>query len=618
MTDTALCPEVKVVAMRTRYSVATLKQAFPPKLGKQTTRQKHYRPELSTVSDADLTDGQQLIVTQVAAEMEKEHTLLWRGDFDQDGARRGGGHYESQSDADLATAGYIAKSLADRVTSPEELVALTEAVINRSGLTQREKWQDRPDYRHRTITKACADLEVQPIIDWTLSGDIRNAKAFARMFQGKMLFVHKAGYWLIWCHKRWRRCEKGEELEAAKEVAKELVKHAADLLGDDQDKAKRLIREATQASMRPRLEAMLKLAASERGMCATPDQLDAHPDMLGVKNGMVNLRMGWLQPNEPGMLITRHCAVNYDQAADCPRWLRFLDEVFVNEDGTPDRKTIDAVQILLGLTLTGEIGEEIIIFCVGFGANGKSIFGNTISSILGEYAKTAPTSLLAARRTDDHAARPDMAMLPGTRLVSVNELPGGMFLDEVVAKQLAGREPIAARHLYGEYFTFDPAFTPWVRTNHKPIVKGDDDGIWRRIVILPFRRKFDRHEQDPFLETKLMAEREGILAWIIEGAVKYYRDGLRLSPAMKRETAQYRKESDLLGEFLDERTESDPAERIEQSHLFRIWRFWCEETGVQPGSKKTFTQRLVERGFPSAKSNGKHFYSGLKHHGVFP
>ncbi|WP_394730007.1 phage/plasmid primase, P4 family [Altererythrobacter sp. GH1-8] len=549
--------------------------------------------------------------------MERKHPLLWRGDFDVDGARRGGGHYHSQSDADLAMAGYIAKSLAHQVASPEELAGLTEGVMGRSDLAQREKWQDRPDYRQRTITKACADVEVQPIVDWSLSGDVRNAKAFARMFRGKMLYVHKGGCWLIWRDERWRRCEKGEELEAAKEVAQELVKRAADLLGDDQDKAKRLIREATQASMRPRLEAMLKLAASEPGMGATPEQLDAHPDMLGVKNGAVNLRMGWLQTNEPRMLITRQCAASFEKTADCPRWRQFLDEVFVNEDGTPDANTIEAVQILLGLTLTGEVSEEIIVFCVGFGANGKSIFGNAISAILGEYAKTAPTSLLAARRTDDHAARPDMAMLPGTRLVSVNELPGGMFLDEVVAKQLAGREPIAARHLYGEYFTFDPAFTPWVRTNHKPIIKGDDDGIWRRIVILPFRRKFERHQQDPFLETKLMAEREGILAWMVEGAVKYYRDGLRLSPAMKHETAQYRKESDLLGEFLEERTEKDPAERVEQSTLFRGWRFWCEENGVQPGSKKTFTQRLAERGFPSTKSNGKRFYFGLKRVGSF-
>jgi len=616
--DSILCPLVTVKAEGPRHSLSDIVTAFPPMKSLLPPGQAPGVPSTSGAPEkGELTSQQNRTITQTVSAMKADHPVLWAGEFQKDGARRGGGHYASQSDADLAMAGYIAKSLVDLVASPDELAALTESVMNQSALALRDKWQSRPDYRSGTITKACADVEVQPTVDWSLSGDVRNAKAFARMFRGKMLFVHKAGYWLIWGNDRWNRCEKGEDLEAAKQVAKELVKRAADLLGDDQDKAKRLIREATQASMRPRLEAMLKLAASEPGMGATPDQLDAHPNMLGVKNGVVNLRMGWLQPNEPGVLITKHCAVNYEKAADCPRWLSFLNEVFVNEDRTPNAETIKAVQILLGLTLTGEVGEEIIVFCVGFGANGKSIFGNAISAILGEYAKTAPTSLLAARRTDDHGARPDMAMLRGARLVSINELPGGMFLDEVVAKQLAGREPIAARHLYGEYFTFQPAFTPWVRTNHKPIVKGDDDGIWRRIVIVPFRRKFERREQDPLLEAKLMAEREGILAWMVEGAKKYYRDGLRLSPAMKRETAQYRKESDLLGAFLDERTESDPAERVEQSNLFRNWRHWCEDNGVQPGSKKTFTQRLAERGFASAKSNGKHFYAGLKQSGCF-
>jgi putative DNA primase/helicase len=206
-------------------------------------------------------------------------------------------------------------------------------------------------------------------------------------------------------------------------------------------------------------------------------------------------------------------------------------------------------------------------------------------------------------------------MLKGARLVSINELPGGMRLDEVMAKQLAGREPIAARHLYGEFFSFLPSFTPWVRTNHKPIVTGEDDGIWRRIVILPFRRKFEKHEQDPYLETKLLAEREGILRWMIEGAQRYYRDGLRLSPAMRREQAVYRKESDLLGEFLDEKTVAVPHERMEQGQLYFDWKHWCENNGVFPGSKKTFTQRLAERGFTSAKSNGKHLYTGLKRRG---
>ena len=611
MIDMLLCPVVTVRKVGTRYSRQTILHAFPPKEQK-STRRHHKEVAANPRQEVELTDTHRLIAAQTVAEMKSDHPVLWQGKFDQFGARRGGGSYESQSDADLAMVGYIAKSLANKVSTADELSTLTEAVMGLSGLAQRTKWIERADYRQRTVTKGCAEIEVQPLVDWGLSGDVRHAKTFAQMFRGQFLYVHKAGYWLNWQDERWQRCDKGEALNAAKEVAMRLVKVAAEQLAEDPDKGKRLIRESAQASMLPRLKAMLELAASEKGLGAKPEQLDSHADMLGVDNGVVNLRMGWCQPNEPSLLITKRCSAKYDKEAECPRWLRFLGEIFVQADGSPDYATIASVQLLLGLTLTGEAGEEIIVFCVGFGANGKSILSNVITAILGEYAKTAPPSLLSARRTDDHGARPDMAMLPGARLVSINELPGGMHLDEVVAKQIAAREPIAARHLYGDFFSFVPSFTPWVRTNHKPIVKGDDDGIWRRIVILPFRRTFEKHEQNPFLETQLMGERDGILAWMIEGAQKYYRDGFRLSPAMKREMAQYRKESDLLGEFLEGATVVALAARVEQGTLYSSWQFWCNQNGVRPGAKKTFTQRLAERGFSTTRSNGKYFYSGLK------
>jgi putative DNA primase/helicase len=609
MIDMLLCPVVTVRAVGTRYSRQTILHAFPPK--EQKSSRRHQKAVAANPrQEVELTDAHRLVAAQTVAEMKSDHPVLWQGKFDQLGARRGGGHYESQSDADLAMAGYIAKQLAERVATREELHLLTVAVMDRSGLAQRPKWHDRPDYRASTIAKACADVEVQPLVDWALSGDVRNAKVFARMYRDKFLYVHQQGKWLQWRNDRWQPCEMDEELAAATEVAKTLVRLAADELGADPDRGKRLVSEAMKAAMLPRLKALLELAAAEPGMGVTPGHLDAQANFLGVKNGVVNLRMGWLQPNQPEFLITKHCAADFDKTAECPRWLQTLDQVFQG-----DQATIDTFQVLLGLTLTGETGEEVIIFCVGFGANGKSVISNVVTTIMGGYAQTAPPSLLASRRTDDHGPRSDLAMLKGARLVSINELPGGMRLDEVMTKQLAGREPIAARHLYGEFFSFLPSFTPWVRTNHKPIVTGEDDGIWRRIVILPFRRKFEKHEQDPYLESKLLAERDGILRWMIEGAQRYYRDGLRLSPAMKREQATYRKESDLLGEFLEEKTVTDPQERVEQGQMYFDWKLWCEANGVYPGSKKTFTQRMAERGFTSAKSNGKHLYAGLKRRG---
>jgi putative DNA primase/helicase len=445
-------------------------------------------------------------------------------------------------------------------------------------------------------------------VDWTVHGDIRNARHFARLFHGRVLYVYGLKAWLRWSIGRWVLCDQGQEIEAAKQAAEAMLADATAGHAVDPDRAKPRVREAMAAHNLARMKATLELARSEPSMSAGHADLDANPTLLGVGNGVVDLRSGGLLPNHPDMLITRHCAADYDLPTACPRWLQFMDEVFGG-----DQATIQTVQRLLGYTLTGLNTEEIIVFNIGFGANGKSIFGNIVNRIIGGYSKVAPHTLLAARRGDDHGPRPDIAMLVGARLVSVNELPGGMQLDEQVVKSLASREPIAARHLFGEFITFEPRFTVWVRTNHRPIVKGDDDGIWRRLVIVPFRQKFTGTQRDPNLEAKLWLERSGILRWMIEGARQYLATGdLALSPAILAEQRQYRRESDLLGEFLADCTIADPAGRVLDKELFGKWTAWCVGCGHRAGGKATFTQRLAERGYPIRPSNGQRYYSGLR------
>jgi putative DNA primase/helicase len=444
-------------------------------------------------------------------------------------------------------------------------------------------------------------------VDWSLHADIRNAQHFAAMFSGRLRYIHGLKTWMRWTDDRWVLCDQGQEIEAAKEAAQAMLADAATSLAVDQDRGKSRVREAIAAHYFSRIKATLGLARSEPGMSARQADLDANPTLLGVGNGVIDLRTGTLMASRPAMLITRYCDANYDMVP-CPRWLQFMAEVFAG-----DQATIDAVQRLLGYSLTGLNTEEVIVLCIGFGANGKSIFGNIVSRIFGGYSKVAPHSLLAARRGDDHSARGDIAMLGGARLVSVNELPGGMHLDEQAVKALAGREPISARPLYGEFFTFNPCFTVWVRTNHRPIIKGDDDGIWRRIVVVPFRQKFEGAQRDPHLEAKLWAERDGILRWMIDGARRYLASGgLGLSPAMLAEQRRYRSESDLLGEFLAECTVADAAGRTPDKDLFIRWGLWCEGSGHRPGSKSTFTQRLAERRFPISKSGNQRYYCGLR------
>lgn len=613
-----LCPTVKVVAIGPRYRAAQIDEAFP----KGKSKPKHAAPKaMDSGSSISLAPEHLLIADVAAAHLAQANPKLWAGEWNAILTFGKKPVYPSQSEADMSLASRTAHHLVEQGVPADLLYPLTEAVFDRSGLARRDKWQSREDYKFNTISRACASAMANtntpssgavlattptPPVDWSLHGDVRNARFFADQWNGLLAYVYERKKWMHWGYSRWAMCVAGEEVERAKKTCRAIYSAAGQELAKDPEKSQKLVREAAQAHLSQRIKAMVDLAQSDPMLAVSSTRLDADNYLLGVGNGVVDLRKASLRPNEPGLYITRYCNADFDPDAECPRWLQFLDEVFQG-----DQATITAVQRLLGYTLTGLSTEEFLVFCVGFGANGKSIFGNVVAHIVGDYAKTAPSTLLAARRGDDHSARCDLAMLDGSRMVSVNELPAGMRLDEQVVKQLAGREPISARHLYGEFFTFQPRFTVWVRTNHKPIIKGDDDGIWRRLVVLPFRRKFEPHEQDPHLEAKLLAERDGILRWMVEGAQKYLKQGMYLSPVMQAERKQFRKDSDMLGEFLEECTIAQSGGKVEQARLYSKWVAWCGGSGTQPGSKKTFTQRLSERGFLTGKSNEKRFYVGL-------
>lgn len=438
-------------------------------------------------------------------------------------------------------------------------------------------------------------------------GDIRNARAFANTRRGRLLHVTTRGRWLRWDQGRWLLCEKEEQVAEAKMVSAEMLAESTRVFSQDQERGKRLMQDAIAAHNLPKISAMLQLAVSESGMATTDRELDADPYLLGVRNGVINLRDGRFSANRPDLLITRYCNAAHVEDWACPRWLAFLDQIFLG-----DAETVDTLQVLLGYTLLGLSTEEKLIICYGHGSNGKSVFSNVVQKIMGGYAVTAPPSLLTARKAGDAAPRNDLAALAGARLVSINELQAGDRLDEQIVKMLAGREPIAARFLHQEFFEYTPAFTPWLRTNHKPIVTGADDGIWRRLVLLPFGRKFGDDEQDPQLEEKLLEERDDILMWMVEGAIQYLKNGLQLSPRMRTELNIYRAHSDVLGEFLMECTTAVAGGRVDQGGLYRRFREWCMDNGLHGTAKKTFTQRLAERGIVEAKSGGKRYYVGLE------
>ena len=527
--------------------------------------------------------------------------------------------FNSQSEADLSLASQIAHALARKGVPIDQMAESVERIFEQSGLAKREKWWGRDDYRERTIGKAIEgvinraqvqqDQAIYALAESINHKDVRNAELFAKLYKGKFIFVSASNKWCSWDGSRWKLCEHEQQYEAAKQVGIQLLVQANEKLGRGDPSGEQLKKEAISAHTLARIEAMVKLTTSIPGMSVAPAELDADPYLLGVGNGVVDLKAGKLLPADPTMLLTKQCNANFIGDPTYPLWKKFLYEIFQH-----DEETILSVQILLGYTLIGEVLDEILIICYGCGANGKSVFNNVISTVLGDYAKAAPSSMLKARRSDDSSPRNDLAGIKGARYLSFNELQAGERLDEQVIKAIAGRELISARFLFGEFFEYKPTFTGWVRTNHRPIITGDDDGIWRKICLIPFNRRFTTDEQDPQLEKKLLAERDGILGWILEGVREYLKTGVNLSPRIKAEVNTYREESDVLGEFLQEKTRPTPQGKIEQRDLYRRYQYWCEENGLKHQSKKSFSQRLKERGYPEGKSGKNRYYVGLELH----
>lgn len=604
-------PTVTAAYTDASYTADEIRTAFPPLATLTNTRATPVSISLQLPAASDLSSQLVNEIEQAVATSERQ---LWGGNWQAIG-QFGQQTFPSQSEADMALANSIVKACIQHGVNSIDLPATVEYIFGRSGLGVRDKWTSRQDYRSRTVDAAIrtsgATSASTPSTSLILDsqGDIRNAKAFAQVSRDEFLYVNTRGVWLRWKDDQWLFCEKQEEVAKAKQVCSQMLTTAHSVWVHEPERGKRLLREAEQAHTLPRITAMLKLAISEPGMAVTDRELDSNPYLLGVVNGAVDLQMGVNLPNVPALHITRYCNASFDTNATCELWLKFLAQIFVG-----DTETIACVQRLLGLTLLGVSNEEALIICYGHGANGKSVFSNVVHNIMGGYAVTAPSTILTARRPDDTGPRSDLAALAGARYVSINELQAGDRLDEQVVKAIAGREPIAARFMYREFFQFLPAFTPWLRTNHKPIITGEDDGIWRRLVMLKFGRKFKESDQDPQLEEKLLAERDGILLWMIAGARNYLTYGIKPSKTMLSELSTYRNDSDLLGEFLADKTSSEPSSQVLQQLLFNRYTLWCTESSVRPMSKKQFTQRLIERGFTERKSGNNRYYAGLELH----
>lgn len=458
-------------------------------------------------------------------------------------------------------------------------------------------WLDQ-GHDAQELLRLCGVADQSGPKDYHLT-DSGNADRLVDKHGPDLRYCHTYGKWLIYADGLWQIDETGTVIQRARGTVKTMYEDAASL--EDPAERKALVRHALASESESRLRAMVSLAQSDPRVVVTPNQLDADPWLLTVQNGTLDLLTGTLQPHRREDLMTKVAPVPFMSEAICPTWESFLERIM---GGNQD--LIRFLQRAVGYSLTGQISEQVLFFAYGTGANGKSTFIETIRTLLGDYARQADFSTFLARDTDN-GARNDVARLVGARFVAAAEVEAGKRLSEVVIKQLTGGDRIAARFLFREHFEFTPTFKVWFAGNHKPTIRGTDEGIWRRVRLIPFNVTIPEAERDRGLSVRLQAELPGILNWAVQGCGDWRQQGLGIPTEVREATATYRDEMDVLAQFLEGCCVLEPNVTAPASQLYERYKEWAEENGERPLSQTALGRRLTERGLEKYRTTGGRF-----------
>jgi putative DNA primase/helicase len=428
----------------------------------------------------------------------------------------------------------------------------------------------------------------------------RAAWYFAQMAGDRVRFDHGRGRWLIWAKHRWQPDEDGRVSRLWLDVLAARYRQA--LRADDRERARLTAEVQTAGAMNTSITAGLGIASNMEPIATTADAWDPDPWVLGCKNGVVELRTGRLRPGRPEEMISRSTGVAYDPEAACPRWDRFLAEVFAG-----DAELVDWYGLLVGTSLVGVV-QELLAIHHGLGNNGKSVAVRALRHAFGDYAAVIPVETLVNAKRGAGEATPDLMALRGARIAFTSEPDQTAKLRGGVLKRLASIDRMTGRSLYGTTQTWEPTHTVHLATNHLPAVDDATEGFWRRVALVPWTVRFrkagedgDAPPEDPDLFPTLALEAPGILAWAVRGAVAFAA-GRTLHPfpaAVRVRTDAYRADEDKLGPFVADRVTYDSSASVAVGVLFATYREWCEAEETAPYdrlSQKAFARGFEERG----------------------
>ncbi len=408
------------------------------------------------------------------------------------------------------------------------------------------------------------------------------AVSFTRRYQRDWRYIAAWGKWLMWDGQRWR----AEETLAATDLIRHVCRHAA-VRADSSKVAAKLAASSTVGGVE-------RLARSDRRHAATTDEWDADIWLINTPGGVVDLRTGRMRPHDRMDRMTKIAAAT--PKGSSPLWLDFIDQITQG-----DREYAEYLQRFAGYCLTGSTQEHALFFLYGTGANGKSVFVNTLFTLLGDYAANAPMDTFMETRGDRHPT--DLAGLRGARFVGATETEQGRRWNESKIKEITGGDRVSARFMRQDFFTYLPHFKLVIAGNHKPAIRNIDEAMKRRLHLVPFTLTIPEEKRDRTLPARLLQEGDGILAWALEGCLAWQAHGLRQPKCVADATDEYFDEEDTIGEFLEEECQQHPHAREAVADVFERWRQRAEKRSEYIGTSRWLVQQLLRRGFQRGRTS---------------
>lgn len=423
------------------------------------------------------------------------------------------------------------------------------------------------------------------------------AQILERSFRDRYKYAAFKGVWMRFDGLRWVECPEEYVLKKAADTLYNFY-HFQLASNRDNKSVKYLSAKLNAVTNPSNVMAALTFLKGFDGFIVKSQDLNKDPWLLNVLNGTLDLRTFELKPHNPKDLITHIVQAEYDPTADCPKWKQFINYVLPN----PDLQR--QVQRDLGVSLVGEILDEFLPIWYGSGANGKTTMIKVLMQLLDGYAIKAASNILIRSKYERHPT--EIADLYGSRVVFAVESGEGRRLDEVRVKELTGGDRLKARFMHRDFFEFEPSFTIFQVTNHKPEIVGSDHAIWRRIRLIPWTVTIppeDRRPQ-PEIIRELMAEAAGILRWILDGLQDWKTDKIWIASEVQHATSDYRDDMDRIGDFIEDMCDVKDSARINFSYLYSAYLDWARKLDLEPIGRSEFSSRLQAKGFQRKRSTG--------------